>query len=159
MGQRGPIGNESLRLLRGTAREDEAAKRPAARVPGSVKRPACPEGVSPAVAAEWRKVVAVLAKEGRLTPGGEGLILAYCGAVANLAEAERLLADGGGIMQPVGPNGYRQVRQEVTLARRARAEILKLGAALGLSPAADARIPKAPKNDGKKKDRDAWDNF
>ena len=39
---------------------------------------------------------------------GASSLAAYCGAVGRLKIAERALADGNGLVAPVGPNGYRQ---------------------------------------------------
>jgi phage terminase small subunit len=155
MGQRGPIGNESLRLLRGTARGDEEKKKPKARK-AKVPAPPCPAGVSQAVGEEWRRVVPKLEADGRIVPGGDGLILAYCAALADLRKVQAALADGE-VMAPVGANGYMQVRQEVALARRLRLDVLKLGAALGLTPGGDARLPKGDRPE--EKARDAWDEL
>src|SRR5436305_11028416 len=82
--------------------------------------------------------------DGRLVPGIGPTLAAYCGAVGRLEIAETALADGAGLVAPVGANGYRQQRPEVSIAQKAAAEVLKLGTALGLNPAGDVRLPKRP---------------
>ncbi len=158
MGERGPVGNRKLRILRGTDRPGEERRKAAKRKPrkATVPAPPCPAGVSAAVAQEWRRVVPKLEAEGRIVPGGEGLILAYCGALADLRKVEAATVDGE-IMAPVGANGYMQVRQEVALARRLRLDVLKLGAALGLTPGGDARLPKGEREE--EKAGDEWDEL
>ncbi len=105
-----------------------------------------PSWLGPEAREEWARVVPLMEADGRLVPGIGPTLAAYCGAAGRLEIAERALADGSGLVAPVGPNGYRQQRPEVSIAQKAAAEVLKLGTALGLNPAGDVRLPKRPED-------------
>jgi P27 family predicted phage terminase small subunit len=143
MGSRGPVGNQELRFVKGTARKAEERRKPKAR-PTGAGVPIAPGWLGPEARAEWDRVVPGMERDGRLVPGVGATLAAYCAAVGRLEMAERVLADGAGLVSSVGPNGYRQQRPEVSIAQKAGAEVLKLASALGLTPAGDARLPKRP---------------
>lgn len=103
-----------------------------------------PHWLSDAAREEWQRVAPVLAERGGLRPEIEGLLTAYCTALATVREADVILAREG--LTVTGPSGPK-VHPLVGPANRARAVALQLAKRLGLLSAAPAETKDNGKDD------------
>lgn len=153
MGRRGPVpAPDNVRALRGmkVLRAPNGTK--ARRVVLAPKAPAMPNGLGPAAAAEWRRVVKDLAHAGVLAEVDRGILTAYVTAWAHMMEAEAELRKNGVVILnreklPVKNPAWQVYRE---------ANRTMIGAAreLYLTPTARLRIPLAPGSAGVSDDDD-----
>ena len=141
MGQRGPAPKPTqLKVLQGTYRPDRAnAGEVFPDAPCSLDAPPLLEG---AAEAKWNELAPMLSRNGLLTECDLDTLTLYCQTWARYVEAETKLETEGATT--VAKSGYEQVSPWVTIAKNARADLLKLGDRLGLNPSARSRIHANP---------------
>lgn len=123
-----------LKLLE--AGRDHRPERVPARAPS--KLPACPSWLRGRARREFVRLRRELTQAGLIARLDRDVLAAYCQALARAVELEAQLGDEAPVYQT--SRGTRRPRPEVTLAHRYWALVHKLGADLGLSPAARARL-------------------
>lgn len=143
MGRRGPAPKPSaLKRMQGTARRDRANPHEPQPALASVEAPAWL--TSPVAVAEWRRVAAELRHLGLLTVLDVALLGAYCEAFGQWRHAEEATAEADAADSKL----YATV---AGIAAKRRAELQRLGAEFGFSPAARSRVhaPAMPEAKGK----------
>ena len=100
------------------------------RLPTTTRKPPSPPpSLGPAGRAEWRKVVAILSRDGGLDPKIEALLVLYCEAVEGASDAGKILKKQGRTFQsPAGIKAHPMIRAQVTYQQNA----LRYAQALGL---------------------------
>lgn len=109
--------------------------------------PACPEHLDAVARSTWARLAADLYALGVLTSIDVGILATYCAVYSRWVEAEvRLRADG--FMLTGKKNGKVYQNPYLAVVNRFVDQLTKLGAELGLSPAARTRVrippPKPP---------------
>lgn len=144
MGQRGPAPKPTeLKVLQGTYRPDRARGEVFPDPPPSLDPPAFLNG---SAKDKWREFAPMLERNGLLTECDLDTLAVYCQTWARYVEAERQLSIDGATT--TARSGYQQVSAWVTIAKNARADLLKLGDRLGLNPASRGRISIDQRDDG-----------
>lgn len=139
----------ALRLVEGTKDKRKAATRKDERVPINPLGDPAP-GLTPREKAVWQKVGCSL-PPGMLRSVDEYVLVAFCRAVALADEAAEKLRASSMLIKT--PNGSVQQSPFVGIVNRQAVLIKALGAELGLSPVARARI--AAGGDGDETDDEA----
>lgn len=144
MGQRGPVAApDNVRELRGMKPLRGRDGKKVVRIVLAPKAPAAPAGLSPAAAAEWRRVTKELARAGVLAEVDRGVLTAYVTAWAHMMEAEKLLRDGVVIESKRGDTG--PVKNPAwQIYREANRTMLAAAVQLYITPVSRLRIPVAP---------------
>lgn len=161
MGARGPAPTPTAILQ---ARGSRLAASRAGEVQYPAGAPKCPAWLPAAAKREWRRVVPLLLNAGVLTEADLATLAAYCGAVAELEAATRLVEAEGRTIRVggfrAGENGEGpivggQVQPHPAIAqmRSAWAAIKQFSALFGFSPSDRARVKgggkEEPKAEGK----------
>ncbi|MBK3403752.1 P27 family phage terminase small subunit [Methylorubrum populi] len=93
--------------------------------------PAVPKGLTKAARAEWDRVAPVLRDRGGLPGEREPLLVAYCNAMALIAECDKSLSKRGGLMIK-GANGIERVHPLFGARNKASQNALQLAKRLGI---------------------------
>jgi len=135
MGSRGPAPKPTrLKVLQGEKRPSRLRNEPQP----DERPPQAPEWLTPEARKVWDRVVAELAGMQLAFAADADTIAAFCSSVALLARAERTLVEDGYLHDDANGNSRRS--PWVLIRRDALAGIARFGLALGLSPAARARL-------------------
>ena len=130
--------SEAEKKLAGTARKDRTRAEPS----HTAKAPACPAWVRGYGRTIYRRTAAILAEAGVLTAGDREALAAYSVAVSRWRDAEAAL-DAGETFQRTR-SGYSQLTAQAIEARRAREEVARMAAALGLTPTTRSKLERVP---------------
>lgn len=147
MGQRGPVAApDNVRALRGMKSLKAPDGSKAKRLVLPPKAPAPPTGLSPAAAAEWRRVVKELARAGVIAEVDRAILTAFVTAWAHMMEAEaKLRVEGVTILNrekvPVKNPAWQ-------IYREANRTMIAAAVQLYLTPTSRLRIPLAPGSAG-----------
>ena len=95
--------------------------------------PTCPEHLSPAAKAEWKRIAGTLSQVGLLTQVDRATMAAYCQCYGRWVEAELKLTETPAILRL--PSGYIQQSPWLTIAHKQLELMAKYMAELGLTPA------------------------
>jgi P27 family predicted phage terminase small subunit len=93
--------------------------------------------------AEWDRIIGQLNAEGRIANLDLGSLTVYCQAFARYLQCERVLQRDGLTYMLLDKNGnprFEIQRPQVAIGNKAAAQVTKLAAELGLSPAGRARM-------------------
>ncbi len=101
--------------------------------------PRCPQWLSKAARQEWRRLARRMAEVGMLTELDRDVLAFYCSEVAKAAACAEHVAEFGET-QKTEKSGYTTPTAHAIQLERHLANVLKFGAALGLSPAARSRV-------------------
>ena len=143
MGARGPVpAPDNVRQLRGT----KALKAPdgskARRGVLPPRAPAAPAGLSPAAAAEWRRVAKEMGRAGVLAEVDRGILTAYCTAWAHMMAAEKDLKARGQVV--ANREGVPVKNPSWQIYREANRTMVAAAKELYLTPTSRLRFPVAP---------------
>lgn len=108
------------------------------RVIGGTTPPSKPEWLTPDASAEWDRVVSELSKNYLVTPLDAMTLAAYCQAYAMWRAADRQVREEG--LTFVGDNGTIRAHPAAKLCLSLFAELRRMAAEFGFSPAARSRI-------------------
>lgn len=97
------------------------------------KAPAAPKWLPAYGKAEWRRVVPQLVADRKIARHELGTVESYCLAVANMRQAQDIIADKGPTY--VSPTGETKRHPATTLEKEAIEAARRLAAELGLTPA------------------------
>lgn len=133
MGERGPSKQSKATLkLHGTYREDRHGK---GDLPPS--QPSCPSWLSTEAKAEWKRIVPTLVKLVGVHKIDRSLLATYCETWAEWHRAVTTLAKEGEFYEAKTKSGLIKMKHPlVGIRQAARADLVKIGAKLGLSPSA-----------------------
>jgi P27 family predicted phage terminase small subunit len=120
------------------ARGSPTAKERAGEPTPPLEAPEPPDELSDAARAEWTRIVPLLERLRLLARLDRAPLVIYCAAFARWQEAERHLAAQGVIVK--SPNGYPIQNPYLAVSNTAVAQMLKVLAELGLSPASRTRL-------------------
>ncbi len=136
MGRRGPPpkparvklleGNPGKRPLKGDGPKPQPV------------RPTCPDWLTDAAKAEWRRLAPELQKLGLLTLLDRAAFAGYCQSYGHWLEAETVLRKQGRLY--VTPSGRVRERPEVEIARKSLQLMRAFAVEFGLSPTARGRM-------------------
>ena len=129
---------DHVKTARGTLR----SRKPPAAGAALTAVPRPPKSLSPAAAAEWRQLAAVLVPLGTLTEAdlrGLALLAETLASVSELAEVVR--CEGTTIS---GPSGAPKAHPALQALAQARAQAARLLDSFGLTPRARASVDRAP---------------
>jgi P27 family predicted phage terminase small subunit len=102
-----------------------------------------PESLTAAAKAEWTRLAKELFTAGLLTNADRNALANYCEAWADWVDARKHInKDGGKII--VTDKGYEMQSPWVGMANKAAANMLRIAAEFGFTPASRARISVAP---------------
>ena len=139
MGLRGPNPTPSvIKERRGSYRLDRAPLNEATPNLASGIQLIAPEWLSDGAREKWEELALRLHNLGLLTEIDLDVFSAYCVSWSNWRSAEDSVKEFG--PTTTAQSGYTQVSAHVTRAKNHLAEIIKLGALLGLSPSARTRV-------------------
>ncbi|MCH7872906.1 MAG: phage terminase small subunit P27 family [Planctomycetes bacterium] len=124
----------ALKLLQGTARKSRMNK----REPKPTGPVTCPDWLSVAAKAEWRRIAPVLVKAGIATAADRGVLALYCTWWARAAEAEREIAKTAAVVK--SPSGFPIQNPWLSIAAKASTLMLKFAAELGITPSSRTRV-------------------
>jgi P27 family predicted phage terminase small subunit len=141
MGERGPAPQPTaLKKTKGTYRPSRDSDIDAV-FPD--KRPTCPAFLGDEARREWHRVVSDLHKSGLLKTVDRSTLAAYCDAYGRWVDATEQLDKSSLVLET--DKGYQYPNPLVAIAANAKAEMLKAGALLGLSPSSRSRLkPEKP---------------
>lgn len=140
MGTRGPVpAPDNVRVLRGMKPLRTPDGKKATRIVLAPKAPAAPAGLSPAAAAEWRRVTKEPARAGVPAEVDRGVLTAYVTAWAHMMEAEAKLRKEGVTILSREKVPVRNPAWQVY--REANRTMLAAAGQLYLTPVARLRIP------------------
>jgi P27 family predicted phage terminase small subunit len=135
MGERGPLPrSRHLKALSGE-RHDRVAPKGLKAQP---KRPRMPSWLSSYAKEVWKEIVPELDKLGLISELDRGALVGYCEAAAAHRAASEILNRDGLTVQ--GYRGSVVKHPAWQIAKDAASQMLSFGGALGLSPAARARL-------------------
>ena len=117
----------------GTGRNDEVEPQPVAGVPR------CPRELGAVARRKWRELVRVLSPSGLLTLADAGLLQLYVETWSLYCEAVAELQKNGKVLRGERNGGFYQ-NPWMPIAVASRADLMRLGQMLGLSPAARSRM-------------------
>ena len=107
-----------------------------------------PEWLGDIAQAEWRRLAAELESQNMLTTWDMMIFALYCDACEDFITACRMIQKRGHCFQ--GKTGYLQKDAWLTIKNKAKQEVEKYGAPLGLNPAERSRLSiKGGAKDGK----------
>lgn len=129
-----------LKRLQGTYRSDRA--NPAEVLPQAPSTFDPPPFLNDRAAEKWLELAPMLARYGLLTEADTDTLTAYVQTWSRWVEAESRIEEEGSTT--TARSGYQQVSPWVSIAKTCRADLMKLGDRLGLSPSSRARIPASP---------------
>jgi P27 family predicted phage terminase small subunit len=104
----------------------------------STRLPSCPPHLSPAAAAEWRRLAKALQQAGVLTGFDRAALAAYCQAYGRWVEAEEHLRVSPTLYKT--PSGYVQQSPWLGIANKQLELMGRYMVELGLTPAARSRV-------------------
>jgi P27 family predicted phage terminase small subunit len=113
--------------------------------------PACPDHLSDAARAEWRRIVPELLAVGVLATVDRAALALYCVAYARWEDAEQKLIESGGEVVKTR-SGYPIQNPYLSIANKAMDQIHRYLAEFGMSPSSRMRVAKSSHGDGKPKD-------
>ena len=143
MGARGPAPTPSIvKERRGSYRQDRAPVNEATPNLSSGHQLIAPKWLSGGAREKWEELALRLHNLGLLTEIDLDCFAAYCTSWSNWRSAEDSVKEHGATTK--AQSGYVQVSAHCTRARNHLAEIIKLGALLGLSPSARTRVEAQP---------------
>ncbi len=148
MGARGPAPTPTAtKKARGTYRPDRAPQREAEPELVSTVPPPPKWLTLKTERDEWNRTAAVLVNAGLLSLADFDTLALYCRTKINYLKASRRAR-----RHPVtiAQSGYEAVGPWVTITKQHLAELIKLGASLGMNPASRTRIEANPKQPGKR---------
>lgn len=137
---RKPLPTE-LKLLQGTARKGRMNK----REPKPTGPVTCPDWLSIAAKAEWRRIAPVLVRARIVTAADRATLAVYCQQWGRAVAAEQEVALLGDIVK--SPSGYPIVNPHLGVANKAVLLMLKYAVELGITPSARTRVTAAPGDD------------
>jgi len=108
--------------------------------------PAAPTWLDAAAKRKWRQLADTLNETGVLTLIDGDVLALYCQAYADHERLTKYLRKKGEVS--VAPSGYEMPRPEVALRNRARDDMRKFGAELGIGAASRTKIEVKPKDAG-----------
>ena len=103
-----------------------------------VVAPKCPEELSPAAKAEWKRVSRQLLKLGLLCEIDRAALAAYCQAWGQWMDAVTQLQRTGAVVK--APSGYPILNPYLTVANQAYAQMKAMLTEFGMSPASRSRV-------------------
>jgi P27 family predicted phage terminase small subunit len=107
--------------------------------------PSPPEFLSPEALEEWHRIGPALYAAGLLTPLDRGVFAVYCTAVGRWQQAEKALAEAGGLVVPSTSNNHASLANPLLhIANRAAADAVKFGSEFGLTPSSRSRVVAQP---------------
>lgn len=134
MGKRGPktLSIEEHKT-RGTYRADRHA---GPEIPA--EEPSCPTWLNREASACWKRNISILVDRVGLAKVDREALAVYCQTWAEYHEMEKYLAKHGRTYETITQTGstIHRARPEVAIRDRARSEMLKYAAQLGLTPSA-----------------------
>jgi P27 family predicted phage terminase small subunit len=137
MGRRGPAPqSQTLKLLRGNPGKRPLKKQRAA--PTTTSKVSCPDWLSPAAKAEWRRVAPELARMGLLTGLDRAALAAYCQNYAVWVECSRFLHEHGEMY--LTPRGQLLKWPLAETARKAEQSMRAFAGEFGLTPGSRLRL-------------------
>jgi len=139
-----------LKIIRGTNRPGRSNK---AEPKPEIQAPSCPDSLSLAAKAEWRRMAPLLVNMGLLSKLDRSALAGYCELYARWTKAEKEVQHQGEVITT--PNGSLQVSPWLSIANRSLSEMRKYMAEFGLSPASRSKVTATPKNDK----YNEWANF
>jgi P27 family predicted phage terminase small subunit len=104
----------------------------------SPRLPSCPPHLSPAAAAEWRRLAKALQRAGVLTRFDRAALAAYCQAYGRWVEAEEQLRETPTLYKT--PSGHVQQSPWLSIANKQLELMGRYMTELGLTPAARSRV-------------------
>lgn len=104
--------------------------------------PDCPEQLSPAAQAEWRRLCAELGKLNLLTNLDRGALATYCAAYALWAAAIENVHKYGAMVK--SPTGYPMQSPYIAIANRQAEIMMRIASEFGFTPASRSRIATPP---------------
>lgn len=133
----------SLKLVAGSGGNRQV--RAPAPAPVKVKLPSCPEWLSSAAKAEWRRVAKDLHALGLLTSLDRAVLVQYCEAWSDFLLIrtrinELTKAAGAERLMDTTPNGFRQMAAELIVCKQAEERLRTAASRIGLDPSARASI-------------------
>ena len=108
--------------------------------------PSPPSWLDAAAKRKWAKLADTLNEIGVLTTIDGDVLALYCQAYSDHERLTRLLRDTGETAK--SPSGYMMPRPEVAMRNRARDDMRKFGAELGIGAASRTKIDTKPKDAG-----------
>lgn len=137
-----PPKPRALKLIEGTDRPDRGEPNPVSFTEGI---PPCPDHLGPVAKAEWKRVVAELAKvPGLLQRVDRAMLAAYCTSWAIFCRCDEVIIELG-LTYSAGE--LERVRPEVRIRAEAFAQVRAAAAEFGFTPASRSRVA-APKTKG-----------
>ena len=100
--------------------------------------PKCPDELSPAAKAEWKRVSRQLLNLGLLTEIDRAALAAYCQAWGQWMDAVTQLQRTGAVVK--APSGYPILNPYLTVANQAYAQMKAMLTEFGMSPASRSRV-------------------
>lgn len=100
--------------------------------------PKCPEELSPAARAEWRRISRQLLRLGLLTEIDRAALAAYSQAWAQWLDAVAQLQRTGAVVK--APSGYPMLNPYLAVANQAYAQMKAMLTEFGMSPASRSRV-------------------
>ena len=97
-----------------------------------------PEDLTPRAAKEWNRVAPELFAAKILTNADRAALAMYCQAWADWENARIQISDTGMVIKL--PTGYEMQSPWVAIANRAQAQVIRIAAEFGLTPAARVRL-------------------
>lgn len=138
-----------LKEISGTARKDRLKANEPKPAPATTDPPDWLQGRA---LAEWNRVAPELLRLQLLTMVDLPALAGYCSAYARAVDAEAVIAAEGPVLET--PQGFKQARPEVSIARSAWEHVRKFASEFGLTPVARGRLD-VPIESG----RDSLDEF
>jgi P27 family predicted phage terminase small subunit len=146
-----PPKPDGAKVLEGTWRKDRA--QPSAFVP-EAGTPKPPAELTKEARAEWNRVVPLLEADGILAFVDLAGLVAYCDSYGTWQRATRMLKVKGLTFKT--PKGYTQQRPEVSIADRARKQMVDFAREFGWTPSARGKVKPPAK---KQPERSPWDEL
>lgn len=140
---------ERLRLLGSVSATERMAI-------GGTEPPECPDWLDEEAKKEWARIVPPLAAKCLLTPVDAATLAAYCQAYSSYKAAELTVRQEGRTME--NAKGEIKLHPLARYSLQLLAEIRRLGAEYGLSPASRTRINAPPPRNEEGDDFEAFTN-
>lgn len=142
-----PAGRPTLptqqKILQGTYRKDRANE--SEIFPDRASNLQAPKWLAKKAREKWSELAPILSRNGLLTECDLDSLAIYCQTWIRYVDAENKLNKGS---TTTAASGYQQVNAWITIAKNCRADLMKLGDRLGLSPSARGRINTEPVDEG-----------
>ena len=150
MGARGPAGKPTnLKLIQGNPGRRPLNDDVKFDVASDVPKP--PAYLDRRAKTEWKRLAPVVFKTGLLTEGDLAAFGAYCAAFSHWYAAEKSLqarmSENDGSMTFTTDKGYEQQIPEVSIAKNARLDMIKIAREFGLTPSSRANIKAVEKDE------------